>query len=499
MNRETILLINALASEKNVSNETVFNAVEYAISIATKKKLGIDDAEIEVNIDRETGKYKAFRKWLIVKDEDYTSPNLQKTIEQIQEEYPDLKFKIGDYHKIEIEAVDLGRIGAQTAKQMILQKIRDAEKEQILNEFLQKKEKLIKGRVVKLDRGNAIVEIGRLEAILPKDQMIPRESLRVKDEIIASLHKIEQHGHKTLVILTRISKEFLVKLMENYIPEIEEGFIEVKAVAREPGLRAKVAVKSGDPRIDPQGTCIGVRGSRVNAITSALAGERIDIVLWSPEPAEFIINAISPAKVTRILIDEEMHKIDVVVHEDQLALSIGRNGQNVKLASELTGWNINILTIEQAETIHENNDLKIRELFETKLNIDSEISDILVQEGFISIEEVAYVPFDEMLEIDGFDEDLVNTLRSRAKDILLSEAIETEEKLKNIDEYLKKLDDIDQEILRDLIKNSINTRDKLAELSVDELMEITGINSEKAEKIIISARAHWFNDDKKDG
>lgn len=499
MNREIILLINALASEKNVTSEIVFNAVEYAISLATKKKLGVDGAEIEININRETGQYKAFRKWLIVQDEDYTYPDSQKTIEEIQEEFPDSQLQIGDYYKLEIEAVDLGRIGVQNAKQMIVQKIRDAEKEQSLNKFLQTKEKLIKGRVVQLDRGNAIIEIGQLEAILPKNHMIPRELLRVKDEVIANLYKIEKHGNKTSIILTRISKEFLIKLMENHIPEIEDGLIEIKAVAREPGIRAKVAVKSGDPRIDPQGTCIGVRGSRVNAITEALAGERIDIVLWSPEPAEFIINAISPAKVTRILIDEEIHKIDIIVNEDQLALAIGRNGQNVKLASELTGWNINILTIDQADAIHKDNDTQLKELFEKKLNLDSNVADILVKEGFMSIEEIAYVSMDEILTINDFDEQLATTLRSRAKDVLLTEAMETEEKIKNIDENLKKLDNINQEILTALIKNNINTRDKLAELAVDELIEITGANYEQAEKIIISARAHWFNHDKKEG
>lgn len=351
------------------------------------------------------------------------------------------------------------------------------------------------GTVKRMERHGAVIEIGRLEALLPRDQMIPRENFRNGDRIRAMFLRVDQIGNRNQVVLTRISREFLLKLFEMEVPEIEDGLMEIKEVARDPGLRAKIAVKSNDTRIDPQGTCIGVRGSRVNAVTNELGGERIDVVLWSPETAQFVINALSPAEVTRILIDEDHHSVDVIVSEDQLALAIGRNGQNVRLAAELTGWQLNIMTVTEAQERHEAEDKAVRDLFVTHLGVDEEVAGILVQEGFTSLEEVAYVPVQEMLEIEGFDENTINELRNRARDAILTLAIVSEEQLEHMDEDLKNLDGVDQEMLRDLAQAEIKTRDDLAELSVDELIEITGVDEETAKKVVMAARAHWFEEE----
>ena len=494
MSREILLLAEALASEKNVDTEVVFSALEFALASAAKKKTERENMDVRVSIDRHTGNYSSFRRWLIVADEDYTYPDIQKTIEEIQEEIPGTTIQVGEYYEEPIENVEFGRIGAQTAKQVILQRIRDAEREQILTEFLQRKDSLVLGTIKRVERHGAIVEVGRLEALLPRDQMIPRENFRNGDRVRALFLRVDQIGNRSQVVLTRISREFLLKLFELEVPEIEDGLLEIKEVSRDPGLRAKIAVKSNDTRIDPQGTCIGVRGSRVNAVTEELAGERIDVVLWSPETAQFVINALSPAEVTRILIDEDHHSVDVIVAEDQLALAIGRGGQNVRLAAELTGWQLNIMTVEEAQERHEAEDKALRELFVNNLSVDEAVAEVLVQEGFTSLEEVAYVPVQEMLEIDGFDENTVNELRNRARDAILTLAIASEEQLEHMDEDLKNLDGVDQEMLHDLANEGIKTRDDLAELSVDELIEITGIDEETAKKVVMAARAHWFNE-----
>ena len=494
MSREILLLAEALASEKNVDTEVVFSALEFALASAAKKKTERENMDVRVVINRNTGDYSSFRRWLIVADEDYTYPDIQKTIEEIQEEIPGTTLQIGEYYEEPIENVEFGRIGAQTAKQVILQRIRDAEREQILNEFLQRKDSLVLGTIKRVERHGAIVEIGRLEALLPRDQMIPRENFRNGDRVRALFLRVDQIGNRSQVILTRTSREFLLKLFEMEVPEIEDGLLEIKEVTRDPGLRAKIAVKSNDARIDPQGTCIGVRGSRVNAVTEELAGERIDVVLWSPETAQFVINALSPAEVTRILIDEDHHSVDVIVAEDQLALAIGRGGQNVRLAAELTGWQLNIMTVDEAQERHEAEDKAIRELFINNLGVDENVAEVLVQEGFTSLEEVAYVPVQEMLEIEGFDESTVEELRNRARDAILTLAIASEEQLEHMDEDLKNLEGVDQEMLHDMDNEGIKTRDDLAELSVDELIEITGIDEETAKKVVMAARAHWFDE-----
>ena len=422
MSREILLLVDALAHEKNVGKEVIFTALELALASATKKKHH-DDADVRVEIDRETGEYKTFRRWQFVEYD-----LLENSAYQIDEEDERSKgLSIGDYYEEPLENIEFGRIGAQAAKQVILQKVREAEREQILEDFLARDEKLVTGVIKRMEKGNAIIEVGRIESLLPREQMIPKENLRVGDRVRAYLLRIERGGRGPQLILSRITPAFLIRLFELEVPEIEEGLLEIRSAARDPGLRSKIAVKSNDQRLDPVGTCVGMRGSRVQAVTAELAGERVDIVLWSMEPAQFVINAMSPAEVSSIVVDEDAHSMDVVVEEEQLALAIGRNGQNVRLASELTGWTINILTVDQAAQKNQEEYASVSHLFMEKLDVDEEVAEILVQEGFSTLEEIAYVPLAEMLEIDAFDEDTVEELRKRARAALLTEAIAKEE------------------------------------------------------------------------
>jgi N utilization substance protein A len=415
---------------------------------------------------------------------------LQIPLSEAKKKQPDIE--VGGIIEERLEPVEFGRIGAQTAKQVILQKIREAEREQILNDFLERKEHLVTGVIKRMERGNAIIESGRIEAVLPRDQMIPKENLRVGDRVRAYLLKIDRAARGPQLILSRITPEFLVKLFELEVPEIEEGLIEIKAAARDPGVRAKIAVKSNDPRIDPQGTCIGMRGSRVQAVTSELAGERVDIVLWSSDPAQFVINALAPAEISSIVVDEEKHSMDVVVEEDQLALAIGRGGQNVRLASELTGWDLNIMTAEEAEQKSAEEAARIKQEFMEKLDVDEEVAQVLVDEGFTTLEEIAYVPLSEMLEIEAFDEDTINELRSRARNVLLTEAIASEEQVERVAENLASMEGMDPETVRVLATKGISTVEELADLAVDDLVEMTGMDPERAKTLIMAARAPWF-------
>ncbi|QLI82892.1 transcription termination/antitermination protein NusA [Chitinibacter fontanus] len=489
MNREILVLVEALAHEKNVAKEVVFGALEMALASATKKRYE-EEVEVRVSIDRVTGEHRSFRVWEVVEDNDHEEPSRQIAITDAPDYSADLK--VGDVWEVELEPIEFGRIGAQAAKQVILQKIRDAEREQNLNDFLQRREHIISGSIKRIERGNAIIEMGKLEAVLPRDQMIPKENLRVGDRIKAFLLRIDRMGRGPQLVLSRVAPEFMAKLFELEVPEIENNLIELKGVARDPGMRAKIAVKSNDQRVDPQGTCIGVRGTRVNAVSNELAGERVDIVLWSSDAAQFAINALSPAEVNSIIVDEDNHSMDVVVDEDNLAMAIGRGGQNVKLAAELTGWKLNIMTVDQAEQKHEEEFTKVRALFVQALDIDEDVANVLVQEGFNTLEEVAYVPLNEMLEIEAFDEETVNELRSRARDALLTQAIVREEKLEHQSEDLKTLEGMTPDLAAALAEKDIHTRDDLAELAVDELTEMTGIDAEAAKQLIMKAREHWF-------
>ena len=491
MSREILLLVEALAREKNVAREVVFIALEMALAQATKKRFA-DEVEVRVEVDRVSGDFLSFRQWTVVEDLEHEFPSKQIALTDAQLRDPPLVLE--DLVEEPLEPIEFGRIGAQAAKQVILQKIRDAEREQILNDFLERDELLVTGTIKRIERGDVIVESGRIEAKIPRDQVIPKENLRVGDRVRAYLLKVDRTARGPQLVLSRVAPEFIAKLFELEVPEIEEGLLEIKAAARDPGLRAKIAVKSNDQRIDPVGTCVGMRGSRVQAVTSELAGERVDIILWSPDPAQFVINALAPAEVSSIVVDEEKHSMDVVVDEEQLAQSIGRGGQNVRLASELTGWQLNIMTKEEATQKNTEEFSSIRALFVEKLDVDEDVADILVQEGFTNLEEVAYVPIGEMLEIEALDEDTVNELRRRARNALLTEEIASEEKIENAAEDLLNMEGMDNLTARTLASKGVSTMDALADLDIEELTEITGMDAERAKQLIMTARAPWFAD-----
>ncbi len=489
MSRELLLLVDALAREKNVHKETVFGALEMAIASATKKRFN-EDVEVRVAIDRDTGDFESFRRWHVVADDVVEFPEHEIGVTEAQKQYADIQ--LDDYIEEPLEPIEFGRIGAQAAKQVILQRIRDAEREQLLSDFLAREEKLVTGTIKRMERGDAIIEVGRLEARLPRDQIIPKENLRVGDRVRTCLMRIDRAARGPQLILSRTAPEFIIELFRLEVPEIEEGLLEIKSAARDPGVRAKIAVHTNDRRIDPIGTCVGMRGSRVQAVTQELAGERVDIVLWSADPAQFVIGALAPAEVSSILVDEEKHSMDVVVDEENLAIAIGRAGQNVRLASELTGWTINLMTEEESQKKTEEETAVIRQLFMEKIDVDEEVANILIQEGFSTLEEIAYVPIQEMLEIASFDEATVNELRSRARDALLVQAIASEEQAEKIDADLLHLEGMDGELAAKLAEQGVKTRDDLADLAVDDLLELTDIDAERAKSLIMKARAHWF-------
>jgi N utilization substance protein A len=493
MSREILLLVDALAREKNVPKDVVFGALESALATATKKLFAEEDVDIRVAVDRETGEYDAFRRWQVVPDEaGLQEPGHQVILSDAREQIADIEV---DEHIEELlprQDLTTGRRFAQDTKQVILQKIRDAEREQVLNDFLARGDMIVSGAIKRMDKGDAIIEIGKVEARLPRSDMIPKENLRIGDRCRAYVQKIDRLARGPQVILSRTSPEFLMKLFEFEVPEIEQGLLVIKSAARDPGVRAKIAVWTNDRRIDPIGTCVGMRGSRVQAVTNELAGERVDIVLWSDDPAQFVIGALAPANVSSIVVDEDKHAMDVVVDEDNLAIAIGRSGQNVRLASELTGWQINIMTAEESAQKQEGEQATIRAGFIEKLDVDEEVANILIGEGFSTIEEIAYVPVNELLEIEAFDEETVEELRNRARNALLTEAIKREENLEQAEKDLLDLDGMDADLAARLAENSIRTRDDLGELAVDELTELTGIDEERAKKLIMAARAHWF-------
>jgi len=490
MSREVLLLVDALAREKNVDKEIVFGALESALASATKKRFSDEEADVRVSIDRQTGEYESFRRWEVMDDETFETPELHIKLSEAEKQTPGIQ--LGEFIEEPLENIDFGRIGAQAAKQVIFQKIRDAEREQILADFMERNEHLVSGTIKRIERGNAIVEFGKIEALLPRDQMIPKENLRVGDRVRAYLLRVDRTVRGPQIILSRITSEFLTKLFELEVPEIEEGLLEIVSAARDPGSRAKIAVRSHDQRLDPIGTCVGMRGSRVQAVTNELAGERVDIILWSDDAATFVINALAPAEVTSIVVDEDRHSMDVVVEEENLAQAIGRGGQNVRLASEMTGWEINLMTVEQSAEKNEQEFSKVRDLFVEKLDVDAEVADILVQEGFNTLEEVAYVELDEMLAIESFDEATVNELRSRARNALLTAAIANEEQVEHSIEDLLKMEGMDEETARTLAGKGVGTQEQLADLDGDELVEMTGMDAERANQLIMTARAPWF-------
>ncbi len=482
MSREVLLLVDALAREKNVDKEIVFGALEHALAQATKKRYE-GDVDVRVSIDRETGEFESFRRWHVVPDEaGLQLPDQEVLLFEAREQISDIE--VDDYIEEPIESVDFGRRFAQDTKQVVLQRIRDAEREQILADFLARGDALVTGTIKRMERGDAIVESGKIEARLPRDQMIPKENLRVGDRVRAYILRIDRGARGPQVILSRTAPDFIAKLFELEVPEIEQGLLEIKSAARDPGVRAKIAVFTNDKRIDPIGTCVGMRGSRVQAVTGELGGERVDIVLWSDDPAQFVIGALAPANVSSIVVDEEKHAMDVVVDEENLAIAIGRGGQNVRLASELTGWQINIMTAEESADKAAAEAALIRGLFIEKLDVDEEVADILVEEGFSTLEEIAYVPIQEMLEIEAFDEETVNELRIRARDALVTEAIVSEEGLEGMEEALINLEGLDRMTAGKLGLVGIKTLSAFAGMAYDEFGAVLAFPIERARQLI---------------
>ncbi|MCY1194555.1 Transcription termination/antitermination protein NusA [compost metagenome] len=490
MNREMLMLVDAISREKNVERDVVFGAVESALAQATKK-LHQGDVDIRVAVDRDSGDYETFRRWHVVPDEaGLQLPDQEILLFEAREEMPDIE--VDEYIEESVDSVPIGRIGAMAAKQVILQKIRDAEREMLLNDFMSRGDKIFVGTVKRLDKGDIIVEAGRVEGRLRRSEMIAKENLRNGDRVRAMIMEVDLTLRGAPIILSRSAPEFMIELFRQEVPEIEQGLLEIKSCARDPGSRAKIAVLSHDKRVDPIGTCVGVRGTRVNAVTNELAGERVDIVLWSEDPAQFVIGALAPANVSSIVVDEEKHAMDVVVDEENLAIAIGRGGQNVRLASDLTGWKINIMDANESAQKQAVETDTSRKLFMEKLDVDEEIADILISEGFNSLEEVAYVPISEMLEIEAFDEDTINELRARAKDALLTMEIAKEEGVETVSQNLRDLEGLNPDLIPQLAEAGVNTRDDLADLAVDELTEITGLSADDAKALILKAREHWF-------
>lgn len=485
MSREILLLVDALAREKNVDKEVVFGALEHALSQATKKRYE-GDVDIRVAIDRDTGEFETFRRWHVVPDEaGLQLPDQEILLFEAKDQIGDIE--VDDFIEEPIESVDFGRRFAQDTKQVVLQRIRDAEREQILADFLERGDALVTGTIKRMERGDAIVESGKIEARLPRDQTIPKENLRIGDRVRAYIQRIERNARGPQVILSRTAPEFIMKLFELEVPEIEQGLLEIKSAARDAGVRAKIAVFTNDKRIDPIGTCVGMRGSRVQAVTGELGGERVDIVLWSDDPAQFVIGALAPANVSSIMVDEEKHAMDVVVDEENLAIAIGRGGQNVRLAAELTGWQINIMTAEESADKSAQETAAVRLLFMEKLDVDQEVADILANEGFASLEEIAYVPITEMLEIESFDEDTVNELRNRARDALVTEAIASEEGLEGMEEAMVGFEGMDRVTAGKLGLAGVKTLEQFSGLAYDEFGAILALPADRARKLIDNA------------
>ncbi|MEY4265731.1 MAG: transcription termination/antitermination protein NusA [Pseudomonadota bacterium] len=490
MNREMLMLVDAISREKNVERDVVFGAVEAAMAQATKK-LYPGDVDIRVSVDRDSGTFETFRRWHVVPDEaGLQLPDQEILLFEAKEQIADVE--VDEYIEETVPSVPIGRIGAMAAKQVILQKIRDAEREMLLNDFMSRGDKIFVGTVKRMDKGDIIVESGRVEGRLRRGEMIPKENLRTGDRVRAMIMEVDLTLRGAPIILSRSAPEFMTELFRQEVPEIEQGLLEIKSCARDAGSRAKIAVVSHDKRVDPIGTCVGVRGTRVNGVTNELAGERVDIVLWSEDPAQFVIGALAPANVSSIVVDEERHAMDVVVDEENLAIAIGRGGQNVRLASELTGWKINILDAAESAQKQASEMDSGRKLFMEKLDVDEEIADLLIAEGFTSLEQVAYVPLEEMLEIESFDEDTVNELRTRAKDALLTMEIAREESVEEVSQDLRDLEGLSAELIAKLAVGGVHTRDDLADLAIDELTEITGQSADEARALIMKAREHWF-------
>ena len=493
MSKDILLVVDAISNEKGVPRDIIFEAVEAALASASRKRYEGKDVDIRVRIDRHSGDYDTFRRWTVVPDEDYITSARQIPLGAAEER--DEPLGLGAVVEEQIESAEFGRIAAQTAKQVIVQKVREAERAEIVRQYAEREGELVGGSVKKTTRDGLIIDLGdNAEGFLPRGEMIPGERYRLNERVRALLWRVDPEARGAQLILSRTRPEFLVELFTIEVPEISEQLIEIKGAARDPGSRAKIAVKTNDRRIDPVGACVGMRGSRVQAVSNELRNERVDIVLWDDNPAQLVINAMAPADVASILVDEDTHAMDVAVGEDNLAQAIGRSGQNVRLASELTGWTLNVMTEEEAEGRREQELDSYIEYFINHLDVDEEMARLLVEEGFTSLEEVAYVPLEEMLEVDGFDESLVEELRARAKDELLNLAIKSEEELDGTApaEDLLSMEGMDQHLAYRLAGRGIITMEDLAEQSIEDLKDIEGLDEERAAALIMTARAPWF-------
>nr|WP_163501649.1 transcription termination factor NusA [Halomonas socia] len=493
MSKEILTVVDAISNEKGVPRDVIFEAVEAALASASRKRFEQEEATVRVKIDRATGDYDTFRFWTVVEDDEFETPDHE--IKQSIAEQRDPPLALGDVVEEKIDNAVFGRIAAQTAKQVIVQKVREAERAEVVRQYTDREGELVAGIVKKTTRDGLIIDLGdNAEAFLPRGEMIPGERYRMNERVRALLVKVDAEARGSQLILSRTCPELIIELFKIEVPEIAEQLIEIKGAARDPGSRAKIAVKTNDRRIDPVGACVGMRGSRVQAVSTELQNERVDIILWDDNPAQLVINAMAPADVGSILVDEDSHAMDVAVAEDNLAQAIGRSGQNVRLASELTGWRLNVMTEEEAEGKREQEIDSLVEHFINHLEIDDELARILVEEGFTSMEEIAYVPLEEMLEIEEFDEDLVEELRARAKDELLNLAIASEEELDGAQpaEDLLEMDGMERHLAFILASRGIVTMEDLAEQSVDDLKDIEGVDEERAAALIMTARAPWF-------
>lgn len=498
MSKEILMVVDAVSNEKGVEKDIIFEAIEAALASATRRKHG-DEIEVRVAIDRETGEYDTFRRWLVFEDESTELETPDCELRMIDAVDVDEAAEPGGYVEVPMESVEFGRIAAQTAKQVIVQKVREAEREQVVEEYQGREGEMLSGLVKRVDRNGVYIDLGgNAEGFVPREHMVPREPVRPQDRIKALLTEVRSEIRGPQLFMTRTSPQFLVELFKIEVPEVGQGLIDILGAARDPGLRAKIAVRSNDSRIDAVGACVGMRGSRVQAVSNELAGERVDIILWDDNSAQFVINAMSPAEVVSIVVDEDKHSMDIAVEEDKLSQAIGRGGQNIRLASELSGWELNVMTAQDAEEKSESEMKELIGLFSKQLDVDEEVSLILVQEGFSTIEEVAYVPAAELVAIEEFDEGIVDELRSRARDVLLTQAIVQEEKIDEVEpaEDLLSLEGMDKGLAFLLASKGVVTREDLAELATDDLLEINDdIDAEQAAALIMKARAHWFEEE----
>lgn len=498
MNKEILLVVDAVSNEKGVEKEIIFQAIEAALASATRKKHG-GDIEVRVQIDRKSGDYETFRRWLVVDDSEtqvLENPMAEITFSAAHADDPAVE--IGSYVEDQIESIEFGRIAAQTAKQVIVQKVREAERAKVVDAFQDKINQLVTGTVKRADRGTIVLDLGNnAEALVPKSDVIPKEVARVGDRLRGYLYEVRTESRGPQLFVSRTAPQLLIELFRLEVPEVGEGAIEIIGAARDPGLRAKIAVVARDQRIDPVGACVGMRGSRVQAVSNELGGERVDIILWNENPAQFVINAMSPADVMSIVVDEDKHSMDIAVKDENLSQAIGRGGQNVRLASQLTGWELNVMSEEQAQEKSDAESQVYIQRFMDELDVDEEVAAILVQEGFTTAEEIAYIEVSEMLSIEEFDEDIVNELRNRANDALLTRAIAKEEVLSDAKpaEDLLGMEGMEEALAFQLAARGVVTMEDLAECSIDELMVIDGMDEQRAGELIMAARAPWFAED----